>query len=132
MSVDSIADFITIIRNGVMVSKSFVTAPHSHMRESIAQILKDEGFIHDFTIINTDSDVKKRIKISLKYVDGESAIHEIQRISKPGRRVYVGSKEIKPVIGQLGVSILTTSRGVIANKQAKKLSVGGEVICTVW
>src|SRR5690606_41771751 len=66
MSVDSIADFITIIRNGVMVSKSFVTAPHSHMRESIAQILKDEGFIHDFTIINTDSDVKKRIKISLK------------------------------------------------------------------
>jgi len=132
MSVDSIADFITIIRNGVMVSKSFVTAPHSQMRESIAQILKDEGFIHDFVIVNTDSDVKKRIKVVLKYVDGESVIHEIQRISKPGRRVYVGSKEIKPVIGQLGVSILTTSRGVIVNKQAKKLSVGGEVICTVW
>ena len=132
MSVDSIADFITIIRNGVMVSKSFVTAPYSRMRHSIAQILKNEGFINDFVIVNTDSDAKKLLKVVLKYVDGEAVIHEIQRVSKPGRRVYVGSKEIKPVIGQLGVSILTTSRGVIANQKAKKLSVGGEVICTVW
>jgi small subunit ribosomal protein S8 len=132
MSVDSIADFITIIRNGVMVSKSFITAPYSKMRHSIAQILKNEGFIHDFVIVNTDSDAKKLLKVVLKYVDGEAVIHQIQRVSKPGRRVYVGSKEIKPVIGQLGVSILTTSRGVIANQKAKKLSVGGEVICTVW
>lgn len=132
MSVDSIADFITIIRNGVMASKSFVTAPYSKMRLAIAQILKNEGFIHDFVIMNTDSDAKKLLKIVLKYVDGEAVIHEIQRVSKPGRRVYVGSKQIKPVIGQLGVSILTTSRGVIANQKAKQLSVGGEVICTVW
>ena len=132
MSVDSIADFITIIRNGVMVSKSFVTAPHSKMRYSIAQILKDEGFIHDFVIVNSDSDVKKTLKVVLKYVDGEAAIHQIQRVSKPGRRVYVGTQNIKPVIGKLGISILTTSRGVIANQRANKLSVGGEVICTVW
>jgi small subunit ribosomal protein S8 len=132
MSVDSIADFLTIIRNGVMVSKPSVSAPHSKMRLAIAQILKDEGFIHDFAIVNTDSDVKKLIKVVLKYVDGESVIHEIERQSKPGRRKYVGSQEIKPVIGQLGVSILTTSRGVITNKKAKKLFVGGEVICTVW
>ena len=132
MSVDSIADFITIIRNGVMVSKSFITAPYSKMRHSIAQILKNEGFIHDFVIVNTDSDAKKLLKVVLKYVDGEAVIHQIQRVSKPGRRVYVGSQKIKPVIGQLGVSILTTSRGVIANQKAKKLSVGGEVICTVW
>jgi small subunit ribosomal protein S8 len=132
MSIDVIADFLTIIRNGVMVSKSFVTAPYSKMRESIAQILKNEGFITDFVIINTDSDVKKRLKVVLKYVDGEAVIHEIQRVSKPGRRVYAGNKEIKPVIGQLGISILTTSRGVIAHQKAKKLSVGGEVICTVW
>jgi small subunit ribosomal protein S8 len=132
MSVDSIADFITIIRNGVMVSKPSVTAPYSKMRHSIAQILKDEGFITDFVIVNTDSDAKKLLKIVLKYVDGEAVIHEIQRVSKPGRRVYTGSKHIKPVIGQLGVSILTTSHGVIANQKAKKLSVGGEVICTVW
>lgn len=132
MSVDSIADFITIIRNGVMVSKSFVTAPYSKMRHSIADILKSEGFIHDFVIVNTDSDVQKMLKVVLKYVDGEAAIHQIQRVSKPGRRVYVGSQKIKPIIGQLGISILTTSRGVIANKKAEKLSVGGEVICTVW
>ena len=132
MSVDSIADFITIIRNGVMVSKSFVTAPYSKMRHSIAQILKSEGFIHDFVIVNTDSDVKKTLKVVLKYVDGESVIHQIQRVSKPGRRVYAGSQEIKPVIGKLGISILTTSRGVIANQEAEKLSVGGEVMCTVW
>jgi|SRR5579863_3964516 small subunit ribosomal protein S8 len=132
MSVDAIADFITIIRNGVMVSKSFVSAPYSKMRHSIAQILKDEGFIHDFMIVNTDSNAKKLLKVVLKYVDGESVIHEITRVSKPGRRVYVGSKEIKPVIGQLGVSILTTNRGIIANKKARQLSVGGEVMCTVW
>jgi small subunit ribosomal protein S8 len=132
MSVDSIADFLTIIRNGVMVSKSFVTAPHSKMRYSIAQILKKEGFIVDCVVLNADSDVEKKLKVVLKYVDGESAIHEIQRVSKPGRRVYTGNKELKPVIGQLGISIITTSRGVIASQTAKRLSVGGEVICTVW
>ena len=132
MSVDVIADFLTIIRNGVMVSKSFVTAPYSKMRHSIAQILKDAGFITDFVILNADSDVKKALKVVLKYVDGEAVIHEIQRVSKPGRRVYAGNKEIKPVISQLGISILTTSRGVMAHQKAKKLAVGGEVICTVW
>ena len=132
MSVDSIADFLTIIRNGVMVSKSSVTAPYSKMRHSIAQILKDEGFIHDFVTVNSESDVKKTLKIVLKYVDGEAAIHEIQRVSKPGRRVYSGSQSLKPVIGKLGISILTTSHGVIAHQKAKRLSVGGEVICTVW
>ena len=132
MSIDSIADFLTIIRNGVMVSKSFVTAPYSKMRQSIAQILKDEGFITDFVTLNADSDAKKTLKVVLKYVDGEAVIHEIQRVSKPGRRVYANNQEIKPVIGQLGISILTTSRGVIASQKAEKLSVGGEVICTVW
>lgn len=132
MSIDSIGDFLTIIRNGVMVSKPFVTAPYSKMRYAIAQILENEGFINGFVVINADSVSEKRIKVVLRYVDGESAIHEIQRESKPGRRVYAGSKEIKPVIGQLGISILTTSRGVIAHQKAQKLSVGGEVICTVW
>jgi small subunit ribosomal protein S8 len=132
MSIDAIADFLTIIRNGVMVSKSFVTAPYSKMRHSIAQILKNEGFINDFVIINTDSDAQKRLKIVLRYVDGESALHEIERISTPGRRVYRGINEIKPVVGKLGISILTTSRGVISHQKAKALSVGGEVICTVW
>lgn len=132
MSIDAIGDFLTIIRNGVMVSKSFVTAPYSKMRYSIAQILKDEGFINDFVIINADSTATKRLKIVLRYVDGESALHEIKRESKPGLRVYSAINAIKPVVGKLGISILTTSRGVMAHQKAKRLSVGGEVICTVW
>jgi len=132
MSVDSIADFLTNIRNSVMVSKPSVTAPYSKMNHSIANILKEEGFINDVVILNADSDAKKMLKVVLRYVDGESAIHEIKRISKLERRVYAGINDVKPVIGQLGISILTTSRGVIAHQKAKKLSVGGEVICTVW
>lgn len=132
MSIDSIANFITIIRNGIMVSKQTVTAPYSKMRHSIAEILKNEGFIHDFSIANSDQPAEKTLRIILKYVDGESAIHEIRRISTPGRRVYVASKDIKPVIGQLGISILTTNRGLVVNRQAKKFNIGGEVICTVW
>ena len=132
MSKDSIADFITIIRNGVLVSKSSVSAPYSKMRHAIAQILKDEGFVHTVEVLNADSVTKKSLKIFLKYVGGESVIHEISRVSKPGRRAYFGSKEIKPVIGKLGISILSTNRGVIENKKAKQLNVGGEIMCTVW
>ena len=132
MSIDSIANFLTIIRNGIMASKTSVIAPYSTMRHSIADILKEEGFITDFTILNADSDAKKALKVVLKYVDGEAVIHEIQRVSKPGRRVYAGIEEVKPVIGKLGISILTTNRGVITHQKAKKLSVGGEIICTVW
>ena len=132
MSIDSIANFLTIIRNGIMASKPSVIAPYSTMRHSIADILKEEGFITDFTILNADSDAKKALKVVLKYVDGEAVIHEIQRVSKPGRRVYAGIEEVKPVIGKLGISILTTNRGVITHQKAKKLSVGGEIICTVW
>lgn len=132
MSIDSIANFLTIIRNGIMASKTSVIAPYSTMRHSIADILKEEGFITDFTILNADSDAKKALKVVLKYVDGEAVIHEIQRVSKPGRRVYSGIEQVKPVIGKLGISILTTNRGVITHQKAKKLSVGGEIICTVW
>ena len=132
MSIDSIGDFLTIIRNGLMVSKPSILSPYSKMREAIAQILKDEGFIRDFSVIQPDESNKKNLKIFLKYMDGESVIHEIARVSKPGRRSYTGSTHIKPVIGGLGISILTTSKGVISHKKAKDLGVGGEVICTVW
>lgn len=131
MSIDSIGNFLTIIRNGIMVSKPFVVLPYAKMRESIAQILKDEGFIRDFSIVADDAS-KKKIKVLFKYVDGESVIHEITRISKPSRRSYAGSNEIKPVISGLGLSILTTSKGVVTHKKAVELGVGGEVICTVW
>ncbi|GMU19377.1 MAG: 30S ribosomal protein S8 [Candidatus Babeliales bacterium] len=130
MSIDVIGDFLTIIRNGLMSSKSFVIAPFSGMNLEIAQILKAEGFVKDSVV--TEQDGKRYIKVFLKYVDGESVIHEIKRVSRPGRRDYKGARGIKPVIGGLGLSILTTSKGVISHKQAKELGVGGEVICTVW
>jgi len=102
------------------------------MRHEITQILKDEGFIKNFAILNENELTTKSIKIFLKYVDGESAIHEITRVSTPGRRVYSAIKNVKPVIGGLGLSILTTNRGVITHKKAKELGLGGEVLCTIW
>lgn len=130
MSVDSIGNFLTIIRNAVKISKPSVTAPYSRMNNAIAQILKNEGFVR--AVEPVDEDGKKCIKIDLKYVGSESAIHELTRVSKLSRRFYTGMDEIKPVIGGLGLSILTTNRGVISHKDAKKLGVGGEIICTVW
>ena len=131
MSVDAIGDFLTIIRNGLMASKLQVVAPYSRIKFDIANILKDEGFIRDCSVLELEGD-KKQIKVFLKYSQGESVIHEIERISKPGRRKYAGCTRMKPVIGGLGISVLSTNRGIISNKKAKELSVGGEVICTVW
>lgn len=131
MSIDSIGNFLTIIRNGLMVSKPSVIAPHARMNQDIANVLKEEGFIRDFVTV-TDETGKKSLKIVFKYVDGESVIHEITRKSKPSRRQYVGSQDIAPVISGLGVSILTTSKGVVSHKKAESLGVGGELICTVW
>lgn len=131
MSVDTIGDFLTIIRNGLMVSKPSVVAPYSRIKQAIADILKDEGFIRGCEIIE-DATGKKMLKISLKYVNGESVIHEISRKSTPGLRMYAGACSMKPVIGGLGISIVTTSRGVLTHKKAKELGVGGEVLCTVW
>ncbi|MFI5333424.1 MAG: 30S ribosomal protein S8 [Candidatus Babeliales bacterium] len=131
MSVDSIGNFLTIIRNGTTASKQYVVTPYSTINFEIGRILLNEGFIKECALVEEDNG-QKQIKVSLKYVDGESAIHEIKRISTPGRRFYAGSATIKPVIGGLGISILTTNQGLLTNKKAKQLSVGGEIICTVW
>lgn len=131
MSVDSVGDFLTIIRNGVLASKRQVLAPHSLLKQEIAHILKDEGFIKDAVVEDLENN-KKQLKILLKYVGGESVIHEINRVSTPGRRAYESHALLKPVIGNLGISILTTSKGVMTNKQARQRGVGGEVLCTVW
>ena len=131
MSVDTIGDFLTIIRNGVMACKPYVYAPYSNLKHEIALLLKQEGFVRDVSV-EGDTVSSKRIKIVLKYVPGESVIHDIVRISKPCRRVYEGCANLKNVIGGLGISIMTTNRGVMTNKQARELSLGGEVICTVW
>lgn len=131
MAKDSIGDFLTIIRNGTMITKPSVVAPYSKMKLAIAAILKEQGFIRD-ALVEEDESAKKNIKILLKYVDGESVIHDLKRISKPSRRFYLGVNNVKPVIGGLGISILSTDRGVLDHKQANKLGVGGEIICTVW
>jgi small subunit ribosomal protein S8 len=130
MSVDTIGDFLTIIRNGLRASKPSVLAPYSRLKEQIADILKAEGFIRDYKTEEVDG--HKQIKVVLKYSAGESAIHAIKRISTPGRRVYAGHKTIKPVIGGLGISIVTTSKGVMTDRQAREQALGGEVICTIW
>jgi small subunit ribosomal protein S8 len=131
MSIDSIGDFLTIIRNGVALGKREVIAPYSKMKLSIASVLKNEGFIREFQVVDQDAVIKK-IKVTLKYVDGESVIHELTRISTPSRRAYGKSKGMKPIIGKFGISILTTNKGIMTDKQAQALSVGGEIICSVW
>jgi len=131
MSIDTVGNFLTSIRNGLLASKREVTVPFSRMRQGIAQVLKDEGFIRDFK--KTDGERNRSfLTVYLKYVDGESVIHELKRISKPGRRHYEKLKNVEPVIGGLGISILSTNAGIITDKQAKKLSVGGEILCHVW
>lgn len=131
MSVDTIGNFLTIIRNGIAVSKGKIRAPHSRVNHQIASILKQEGFIRDFAVEQEEGSAKV-LRVDLKYVEGESVIHDLQRISTPGCRVYRGIGNVTPVIGGLGVSILTTSKGIMTDKQAKHQMVGGEVICTVW
>jgi small subunit ribosomal protein S8 len=131
MSMDSVGDFLTIIRNGIRVSRRFVVAPHSKFKQNIAQILQDEGFIRNFEVLD-ESGGKKSLKVYLKYVDGESVIHEIIKVSTPGRRVYRKAKDLEHVVGKLGISIVTTNKGVITDKQARESSVGGEVICSIW
>lgn len=131
MSKDMIGDFLTVIRNGIMASKPSVHVPYSKLKHQIADLLKEEGFVRD-AVVEGDSVATRRIKVMLKYVDGESVIHEIDRKSTPGLRKYTGSRTIKPVIGGLGISVLTTSKGIMTNKKAKALGVGGELICTVW
>ena len=130
MSKDMIADFITIIRNGILRSSKFVVVPYSKIRTSILEILLNGGYIRNFDLIEKDG--FRYIKIFLKYFEKESVIHEIKRISKPSRRIYKKYLEIEPVIDGLGISILTTNKGFMTDKLAKKLKVGGEVICSVW
>lgn len=134
MSIDSIGNFLTKIRNALMASKPFVEVSYSKMNEKIAYLLKQEGFVKDVHVLHHDEQTIKTLKIDLKYVDGESVIHDITRVSKPSCRVYAKIKNLKPVIGGLGISILSTSKGLMTDKQARETAsrTGGEVICKVW
>ena len=128
---DPIADLLTRIRNGLHSEKKIIDMPSSNLKKRILFILKEEHYIENFILLNNP--IKKKIRVFLKYdINGQPAIINIQRSSKPGRRVYVAANEIPRVLDGLGIAILTTSKGVISNKIAKKLNVGGEIICTIW
>ncbi len=128
---DPIADMLTRIRNGNNAKHETVDIPASNMKKSIANILLEEGFIKGFDVIE---DAKQGIlRVQLKYgKDNEKIISGLKRISKPGLRVYVKSDEIPRVLGGLGIAILSTSKGIITDKEARKEGVGGEVICYIW
>jgi len=127
---DPIADFLTRIRNGTLAQKPEVLVPYSKVKAEIARILKDEGYITDYSI--DMSAAHPRIKITNKLVDRSSAIAGLRRVSRPGLRRYVGTDEIPRVLGGMGVVILSTSRGVLSGREARKQKVGGELLAYVW
>lgn len=127
---DQIADFITRIRNAGAAGNKKVTAPKSKVKVAIAKILKDQGYIEDFKVI--DEGIQGTIEVSIRYYRKKSSIIEIKRISKPGRRIYVPAEKLPRVKNGLGIAIVSTSRGVVTDKEARKMNVGGEVLCTVW
>ena len=128
---DPIADLLTRIRNGLKAGKRWVEIPSSIEKKRIVFILKEEKYIEDFILI--DDKGRKQIRVFLKYdYQGKPVISVIERVSKPGLRVYKGKKDLPRVLDGLGISIMSTSKGVISNKMAKKFGVGGEVICNVW
>ncbi|NWF76153.1 MAG: 30S ribosomal protein S8 [Nitrospirae bacterium] len=130
MLTDPIADMLTRIRNAIRIKAEKVDIPISKMKIEIAKILKEEGFIRAYKILK---DRRQGIlRIILKYTDNECVITGLKRVSKPGRRVYSGKKEIPKVMGGLGIAIMTTSKGIFSDKVCRREGIGGEVICYVW
>ena len=128
---DPIADMITRIRNGVRARLPKVDVPASGLKREVARILKDEGFVANYRYV--DDGRQGALRIFLKYGPrGENVISGLERVSRPGRRVYLGREEVPKVMGGLGTNILTTSRGVMTGKDAVKAGVGGEVLCNIW
>jgi small subunit ribosomal protein S8 len=127
---DPLGDLLTRIRNAQMRSKSKVTSPNSRLRESVLDVLKTEGYIRGYTVVEREGHAE--IEIELKYSDGEPVIREIERISKPGRRVYTSVRNLPRINNGLGVAIVSTPKGVMADHDARDANVGGEILCTVF
>jgi small subunit ribosomal protein S8 len=148
MMTDSLADMLTRIRNANRIERPAVDMPASQLKVNVAQVLKDEGFIYDFQIgnvakdengvyqfeaVNDLSKPKITLRVFLKYgPEGERVIRHIERASRPGRRLYLRNTQLKPVLDGLGISILSTSRGVMSDRRARAQKLGGEMLCTVW
>ncbi len=130
MMTDPIADMLTRIRNAVRVERPHVDIPTSRVKIGVAEVLKREGYIWDYKEI--ESDPANQLRIELKYgPNGERVIQTIQRISKPGRRVFSKSRDLRPVLNGLGISIISTSQGVVSDREARQQNIGGEVLCEV-
>lgn len=128
---DFVADFLTVIRNAARAGKDKATIPASNMTVGIAEILKKEGFIDNVKVFSDKN--KKFVRIHLKYMRGQKpAIQGLKRVSTPGLRKYVGCNQIPRVLGGLGIAILSTSKGIISDREARQQKLGGEVLCTVW
>jgi small subunit ribosomal protein S8 len=126
---DPIADLLTRIRNGQAASKAQVTMPASKAKKALANVLRSEGYIGD--IVEETVDGKPQLTITLKYHDGKPVIDSLKRVSRPGLRIYRGKDELPKVLGGLGVAIVSTSKGVMSDREARALGEGGEVLCTV-
>lgn len=131
---DPIADMLTRMRNAMLREHQTVAMPHSNVKVAIAQLLKDEGYIEDFQVLPEKPQAV--IEVKLKYVGNRRnrrpVITGLQRVSRPGRRVYVGKKEIPWVLSGMGIAVLTTSQGIMTDQKARRLGVGGELLCKVW
>jgi small subunit ribosomal protein S8 len=131
MMTDPIADMLTRIRNAVRVERPHVDIPLSKVKRGVAEVLKREGYIWDWEEVADKP--SSRLRVHLKYgPNGERIIRRLRRVSKPGRRIYQGADGLKPVLGGLGICILSTSRGVISDREARQRRLGGEVLCEVW
>jgi small subunit ribosomal protein S8 len=127
---DPIADFLTRLRNGQMARQKQIVTPSSKAKEAIARVLKDEGYIAEFSVADAENN-KKVMTVRLKYFDGKPVIERLQRVSRPALRVYKAKDEIPSVLGGLGVAIISTSSGVMSDRQARAAGHGGEVLCIV-
>jgi small subunit ribosomal protein S8 len=127
---DPLGDLLTRIRNAQLRNKSKVTSPNSRLRESVLEVLKSEGYIRGFAVVEREG--RSEIEVELKYFDGSPVIREIERISKPGRRVYTSVRNLPRINNGLGVAIVSTPKGVMADHAARDANVGGEILCTVF
>ena len=131
MMTDPIADMLTRIRNAVRVENSHVEIPLSKVKRGVADVLKREGYIWDWEEI--EAIPARHLRVHLKYgPNGERVIRHLRRVSKPGRRVYSGAAKLKPVLNGLGICVISTSRGVISDREARQRKLGGEVLCEIW
>jgi small subunit ribosomal protein S8 len=132
MQTDPISDLLTRIRNAARARHARVDVPTSRLKVEVARILKEEGFISTYKLVE-ENKIRKTLRVFLKYTpDRRSVITDLRRVSKPGGRRYVGASEIRPVVGGMGINILSTPKGVMTGRAARKARVGGEVLCEVW